>query len=78
MSEEVASPKTPAEWQASVDAALALLQLDSARQYGLITGRPTVNVDRCLEILELGRARGFEPASDVAERLMVELRQAND
>jgi hypothetical protein len=54
-------PKTPAEWQAAVDTAEACLLIDSARQYGLITGGPVVDVDRCEQILIRGRARGFTP-----------------
>src|SRR5262245_17273512 len=71
---EVESSKTPAEWQAAVDAAGAFLVLESARLYGLVVGGPRVNVLRCEELLELGRARGFEPAPDAAERLLSELR----
>ena len=55
------SPKTPSEWQAAVDAADVLLRLDNARAYGLVTGGPEIDADRCLELLELGRNRGFEP-----------------
>jgi len=37
------------------------LLLDSARQYGLVTGGPEIDVERCEEILTLGKARGIEP-----------------
>ena len=40
-------PKAPEEWQAAADAADALLRLDSARMYGLVTGGPEVDADRC-------------------------------
>jgi hypothetical protein len=53
-----------------VGAADALLQLESARLYGLIKGGPEVNADRCAEILQLGAARGFTPNPDAAERLI--------
>lgn len=39
------------EWQEAVDGAYALLALDAARRYGLITGGPGVNVGRCRQIL---------------------------
>lgn len=56
------NPKTDEEWQAAVDGADACLWLDSARQYGLVTGGPTVKVRRCEEILKKGRARGIRPS----------------
>lgn len=68
-------PKTSEQWQAAVDAAHALLALDSARQFGLVTGGPTVNVDRAVEILKLGAKRGFQPAPDDLDRMIAELNQ---
>src|SRR5919109_1085224 len=35
-------PQNPKEWQEAIDAAEFYLALDSARQYGLLTGGPTV------------------------------------
>ncbi len=61
-------PKTDAEWQEAVDGAEACLALDSARQYGLITGGPKINAARCDKILAMGRARGVRPAPDAIER----------
>jgi hypothetical protein len=55
------NPRTPAEWQDAVDWAATLLRVDSARQYGLITYDATIHVERCLEILDRGRARGTRP-----------------
>lgn len=63
-------PQTDTEWQDAVDSAYACLALDSARLYGLVTGGPTVNVERCEEILTRGKARGVEPAPDAVERIM--------
>ena len=40
-------PETLDEWQAAVDAAEALLVLDSMKQYGLIEGGPDTDLDRC-------------------------------
>jgi len=54
-------PKTPEEWQEAADAAHFLLLVDSARQYGLITGGPEANVDRCISILEQAKAQGITP-----------------
>jgi hypothetical protein len=58
---ERVDPKNAGEWQEAVDAACFLLLIDSARQYGLITGGPTVNVSRCEDILERGRKQGVVP-----------------
>lgn len=58
------NPHTRAEWQEAVDLAEAGLAFVSARQFGLVTGGPTFNVDRCLELLERGRQLGIEPAPD--------------
>jgi len=56
-----ADPTTPDEWQAAVDSADFLLLLDSARQYGLVTGGPIVDVARCHEIIRRGADRGVFP-----------------
>jgi hypothetical protein len=39
----------------------------------MLTGGPAVNIERCEEILELGRSRGIEPARDAVERFVAEL-----
>jgi hypothetical protein len=58
----------PEEWQTAVDAADALLHIQSAEAYGLITGAPTVNVERCEELLEAGSLRGVMPSAGNVER----------
>jgi len=68
-------PKTREEWQEAVDAAHALLCLDSARLYGLITGGPTVNVDRCARILEAGKKLKVQPSPYAVERMVAALMQ---
>lgn len=60
-------PQSPAEWQSVVDQATALLHLDSARQYGLVTGGPNVNVDRCCELLREAERRGIVPSPTAVE-----------
>lgn len=52
-------PRTPEQWQQAVDLAYACLWFDSAKQYGLVTGGPEVNVHRCDELLARGKAKGF-------------------
>lgn len=67
------SPKTSGEWQDAVDAAHVLLLVDSARQYGLITGGPKVNVERAVQLLRHGKQRGIHPRPDAIDRLIGEL-----
>lgn len=61
-------PRTPEEWQTAVDLAEFLLELQSARHYGLVTGGPSADEDRCIKILETGRHLGYRPAPDAIER----------
>jgi hypothetical protein len=60
-------PSTPAEWQDAVDAANALLLIDAAKAYGLVTGGPDVNIERCEDILARGLSRGIRPRHGSAE-----------
>lgn len=55
-------PKTPDEWQVAVDGATFLLLLDAMRQYGLVTGGPHINAERCADILARGKDLGYEAA----------------
>lgn len=50
-------PRTRKQWGDAADAAQFLLGLDSARRYGLVTGGPTIDVDRCVEIIEEAHRR---------------------
>lgn len=58
---EPKNPSTRGGWQEAVDAANFLLLVHSARLYGLISGGPQIDVERCEEILRLGRDRGIVP-----------------
>lgn len=60
----VKDPTTPAEWREAVDGARYCLLLESAFLYGLIEPDPVVDVVRCEEILERGKARRVLPRSD--------------
>jgi hypothetical protein len=60
---EPRNPRTRSEWQNAVNWAELYLLVDSAKQYGLVTGGPEINTGRCDEILKRGRRRGFIPAS---------------
>lgn len=63
-------PQTDVQWQEAVDAAHALLLVESARAYGLLVGGPTAHVDRCREILERGLALGIKPSATALEDLL--------
>jgi hypothetical protein len=68
-----ADPRTEEDWQAAVDCAAGALALDAARQYGLVTGGPAVDVARCEELLDRGRRRGIDPRHDAVERFTAAL-----
>lgn len=53
------------QWQDAVNGAHVLLLIDAARQYGLITGGPKINAERCRDILALGAARGYQPGDQL-------------
>jgi len=55
----VKDPKTPGQWRSAAALAEACVRLDAARQYGLITGGPRVNVERCLALLAAAGERGI-------------------
>lgn len=63
-------PRGKAQWQEAVNLAKAALVVDSARQYGLITGGPEVNVDRCMDFLAVGKGRGFLPDEAEVDRIL--------
>ena len=67
------TPRTKKQWQIAVDAAHGALALDSARQYGLVTGGPKVNVDRCDAIIRTGRKVGVMPSHDSVQRFVAAL-----
>ena len=64
------NPTTAGEWQNAVDAASALLHIESARLYGLVKGGPAVNVERCEEVIALAKQRGVRPGKDAVERFV--------
>lgn len=66
-------PVTPEQWQDAVDAAHALLTFEAARIYGLVEGGPEVNVERCVELLEDGKAMGVVPGAEAVRRMVEEL-----
>ena len=63
-------PAGSVQWQEAVDLADALLLLDSARAYGLVSGGPAVNIERCDDILKRGHDLGFRPTKDAIKRLL--------
>lgn len=63
-------PQTDEQWQEAVDMSHALILIDSAVKYGLVTGGPGINVDRCQELLDRGKARGTFPRPGAVERFI--------
>lgn len=61
-------PETREQWQVAVNGAHACLVIDSMRQFGLATGGPEIDLERCLDIIARGAALGVhpEPNCDVA------------
>jgi hypothetical protein len=53
----------------------ACLQLESARQYGLVVGGPVIHVDRCVELLDRGRTLGHEPCAGLIDAALQALIQ---
>jgi hypothetical protein len=70
------NPHTKTEWQAAVDAAKGAITLEAARQYGLVTGGPGVNMARCAEIIEMAAKLGIQPSPDAIKRFARALREA--
>lgn len=66
-------PRTRDEWQEAADAADACLAIHAALAYGLITGGPEIDVDRCEQLLERARAKGIRPRPDALDRQLAGL-----
>lgn len=70
-------PKTREEWQEAADAAEGALALDAARKFGLVTGGPVVDVERCTAILDAAAEDwGVKPRLDAIERYLQALRRS--
>ena len=67
------TPKRPGEWQEAADAAHGALVLDAARQYGLVTGGPVVNVARAEDLLARAKALGYVPRPEAVEMFIAGL-----
>lgn len=64
-------PETLLEWQEAVNLADAYLRIHAARAYGLITGGPTINPERCDELLERGRLQHIHPDPRAVEQIIL-------
>jgi hypothetical protein len=60
-------PQTRAEWQDAVDGAAGLRAIADCKMYGLIDGGPVINLARCDQILERGKAKGIEPSKPAVD-----------
>ncbi len=63
-------PANQAEWQDAVDLAHSAQLILAARAYGLITGGPELNEQRCEELLERGRKLGVVPSAFANTKLV--------
>lgn len=61
-------PSTHAEWQEAVNLSDLLLRIESARAYGLVTGGPEVDAERCEDLISRGARLGVRPCWSEAER----------
>lgn len=68
--EDAEDPRTLGEWQDAVDCSHAALSLESARFYGLVTGGPEINSERCESIIRRGKVRGITPRPDAIVRFI--------
>lgn len=64
-------PSTITEWQDAVNLAQACLQIHATRVYGLISGGPVINVDRCDELLARGEQRNIRPDPHVVKDIIL-------
>lgn len=70
VSETISDPRMPQsgdEWQIAANLAEGALLFHSARCYGLVTGGPEINVERCKQFLAKAKDRGILPADDAHE-----------
>lgn len=59
-------PRNEAEWREAVNIASALRLLHDCKLYGLVTGGPKADIERCDLILSRGKSLGFEPDDHIA------------
>jgi hypothetical protein len=69
MTESIREPQTPAEWNEAAALAEVMLDIDAARRYGLITGGPKINVERCRAIIRDARAQGIVSTAATINRV---------
>jgi hypothetical protein len=63
------NPATTAELQEAVDLADFYLHLHSAVLYGLVSYSGKINVERCEEIMAMGKARSIFPRPGSLEEI---------
>lgn len=70
-------PQTPAEWQEALDAATALRAIADCMMYGLVQGGPTINVERCDDLIARARRLRFRPSAPAADLAVAYIEQLN-
>lgn len=68
------NPHTREEWQEAVDCAKAWMTFEAARTYGVISGGPGVDVERCEELLDRGASLGIFPSEGLIEEFVKQLK----
>lgn len=71
----IKDPTTPEEWQEAVDLAATHLRIDAARKYGIMTGGPEIDIERCVGLLKAGKEKGVTPSPGCVERILKQMVQ---
>jgi hypothetical protein len=66
-------PNTPEEWQRAVNLAETMLLVHSAQAYGLITGGPDVDAQRCDDLIAKAKALDIHPQQAAIDKMIAEL-----
>jgi hypothetical protein len=66
-------PLTVDEWNEAATLAAACLLIDDARLYGFVVGGPTVDRERCVEVLDQAARVGIVPTKLAAEQAALDL-----
>lgn len=66
-------PRSEEEWRAGARLAAGLLLIDDARLYGLITGGPVIDRERCVAFLDRAAEHGVEPDEQATQDAAIAL-----
>jgi hypothetical protein len=66
-------PLTVDEWNEAATLAAACLLIDDARLYGFVVGGPTIDRERCVEVLDQAARVGIVPTKLATEQAALDL-----